>query len=63
MCQHWQKFLKIIAGLSLSFQLSLAIVLSLDLRVFLATLNRFSLILEIESKLFVLSALAGVNRL
>lgn len=62
MCQHWQKFLNITGGLSLSFQLSLAIVLNLDLKVFLATLNRFSVVLEIESKLFVSSALAGVNR-
>ena len=62
MCQHWQKFLIITAGLSLSFQLSLAVVLNLDLKVFLATLNRFSSIFEIQSKLFVSSALAGVNR-
>ena len=57
MCQHWQKFLIITAGLSLSFQLSLAVVLNLDLKVFLATLNRFSSIFEIQSKLFVSSVI------
>ena len=45
----------------MSFQLSLAVVLNLDLKVFLATLNGFSLIFEIQSKFFVSSALAGVN--
>lgn len=63
MCQHWQKFLIITADLSLSFQLSLAVVLNLDFKVFLATLNGFSLIFEIQSKFFVSSALAGVNHL
>lgn len=45
----------------MSFQLSLAVVLNLDFKVFLATLNGFSLIFEIQSKFFVSSALAGVN--
>ena len=36
MCQHWQKFLKITAGLSLSFHLSLTFVVNFDLKFFLA---------------------------
>ena len=40
MCLHWQKFLIITAGLSLSFQLSLAIVLNLDFKVFSSDFKR-----------------------